>query len=1189
MGVYCVFLLFAMLNIVTVNVQGLRDKQKRLDTFQTLRNGNFDVVALQETHCDYNSIGTWKGEWGGESEWTHYKSDQAGVAILFSSKLSVNVLRTSSCNRGRIIAVTAEIDSCIFQFVNVYGPNPTGETESAQFFTQIENIMDQSIQPVIFGDFNMVENLKMDRRGGKPCKRHTYGLGIIKNLREGFDLVDVWRSQHPHAKEFTWHSPDGQIHSRLDRIYIPRHYLRLVKGSSHEHFVWADHDVCRVNMLLPSANKARGVGYWKLNVQYLSHTRYKEKIEAFWEDWQTKKQDYGGDLSLWWDCGKIYIKSITIQYAQELYSLRKSQKYALMDSLKEEKGKQIVDRIKITELEEKLLKMERDVNDKVFAHTHTSIREACEEPTKYFYDLLRVRQNQVTMDSLKKDDGSVVTDQQEMMAEAKQFYDRLFTREEHVSLEDQEFFLQKINKSLTQEQRDNLDTAIGLEELRLALFDTKKNKTPGYDGLPYEFYQTFWHVLGRDFLQVVGYSLNMAKCLPYSQTTSIVTLVYKKNDKQLLKNWRPISLLCCDYKILSKTIANRIKRVLDCLLSQRQTCSVPGRTIFQNLHFMRDAIFFCDVNKIKGYILSIDQEKAFDRLNREFLLKVLKKMGFGENFVSWVEVLFRDSIGRILLNGYISVDFDITRGVRQGCSLSAYVYASYIEALDLAIAEDPSIIGITIPGPTGPKTILYADDINLILSDRTAIANVFSLLARFERATGSRINPEKTEGLALNQPDLSHPDFAQINWKINEGIEILGIVFYKNQQDTIDRNWGALIRQMESDTRRHRFRNLSLKGRVLVLNMLVLSKAWYPGTVLPLPDDKAADMERVALEFLWHGGTSNPIGRDTIYQLRDKGGLALKSPRMMQKALQLKFMKDILTVGNRSSWLQFPRYWIGLRLSAQDPRWNFLGQYPRLNTITTPHKSNPVYDLLLESFRAFQLADLPDMKDWTTSMFYFKFLEREEHQPYSYISFWSEHRVDPVRMWKHVHVSYALGVHQDVHFKFLHRVLPSNAYMKTRFRGRGFRNINVACPSCPNGNVETTEHIFLRCVAARPILDFIYPSVQALVRNQPFRIFNLILNDFPAGVPGKVPRMVITLIQITMYVIWFNRNRKKFHNEVISLEQSKNSITKHFKSVIEFKFRKHLPHRLAKFRENYCHTPAICDVVNNDELVINLL
>ncbi len=1187
MGIfYYVFFGLAMLNITTINVQGLGDRQKRLNTFQTLRNGNYDVIALQETHCAQNS--KWKDDWSGESQWTHFRCDQAGVAILFSPKLSVNILRTSHCNQGRILAVTAEIDSCIFQFVNVYGPNPTNITESNEFFNQIVNIIDQSIQPIILGDFNMVENLKMDRMGGNPIKRHTYGLDVLKNLKQAFDLVDVWRSQHPHKKEFTWHSPDQKIHSRLDRIYIPRHFLRLAKVSSIEHFVWADHDVCKVQMLLPS-NKARGVGYWKLNVEYLTHTRYKDRIESFWGEWQTKKIDYEGDLSLWWDCGKIYIKSITIQYAQELYSLRKGQKYALLDALKEEKGRPISDPTKINDLQEKLLKMERELNDKVFAHTHTSIRETCEEPTKYFYDLLKIRKHQVTMDSVKCEDGRILTDQNEMMAEAQNFYERLFTKEEHVSLEDQNFFLDKINKTLTQEQKDNLDRIISMEELRISLFDAKKNKTPGYDGLPYEFYQTFWHILGQDFLQVVNYSLNEAKHLPYSQTVSIITLVYKKNDKRLLKNWRPISLLCCDYKIISKTIANRIKRVLDCLLSERQTCSVPGRTIFQNLHFIRDAIFFCDVNKIKGYILSLDQEKAFDRLNREFLFKVLKKMGFGENFISWIEVLFQDSIGRILMNGYISIDFSITRGVRQGCSLSAYVYACNIEAFDLAIAADPAIIGIRIPGRIGPKSLLYADDITLILSDKTAIAKIFALLERFERATGSKINPDKTQGLALNDPNLDHPLFAQINWKIDDGIEILGILFYKKLQDTIAKNWEILIRQMESDANAHRFRNLSLKGKALVLNMLILSRAWHTGTVLPLPASKATEIERIVFDFLWAGSAqSNPVRRQTIYQLRDKGGLALKSPQMMQKALQLKFMRDILNEQNRSSWLQFPRYWIGLRLSAQNPTWHFLGQYPRLNTITTPHKSNPVYDQLLQSFRTFHFDDLPGMKDWTTRMFYSKLLQKEEHYPYSFTNFWSVHRVNPDRMWRHVHSSYALGIYQDVHFKFLHRILPSNAYMQTRFRGPGFQNINVACPSCPNGKTETTEHIFMRCVAARPILDYIYPSLQALL-GTPFKIFKLILNDFPGDTREKVPRMVITIIQITMYVIWLNRKRKRFHGEDTPIEQSRNTIKKHFKSVLDFKFRKHLPHRLAKFRENYCHTPQICNVINDEELFVNLI
>merc|ERR1739842_44427 len=105
---------------------------------------------------------------------------------------------------------------------------------------------------------------------------------------------------------------------------------------------------------------------------------------------------------------------------------------------------------------------------------------------------------------------------------------------------------------------------------------------------------------------------------------------------------------------------------------------------------------------------------------------------------------------------------------------------------------------------------------------------------------------------------------------------------------------------------------------------------------------------------------------------------------------------------------------------GQDPSLIFLNQYPRANTILYPQHRNPIYDQWLDALRTFPPADLPDKEEWTTRMFYFKFLERDEHQPYAYESFWAEHRVDPNRMWKHIHNSHALGIYQDVHFKFLH-------------------------------------------------------------------------------------------------------------------------------------------------------------------------
>ena len=265
--------------------------------------------------------------------------------------------------------IIAEIDNCKFQFVNIYGPNPINLHESEFFFNSIENFLEPDIKPIIFGDFNMVEDIFKDRKGGKAKVRHTYGIKALNDLKTGHDLVDIWRAKYPNKKEFTWHSKNQQIHSRLDRLYIPNNYVPLVSSTFIQHFVWSDHSVCGIKMKLPSL-KQKGKGYWKLNIQYLEHERYKNKIETFWKEWKRKIQDYE-DLSLWWDCGKIYLKSISVQYAQEIHKIRKNKKYSLLEELKTEREKSNVDPQKVENIEQQLLEIEREVNQKNFySYTH---------------------------------------------------------------------------------------------------------------------------------------------------------------------------------------------------------------------------------------------------------------------------------------------------------------------------------------------------------------------------------------------------------------------------------------------------------------------------------------------------------------------------------------------------------------------------------------------------------------------------------------------------------------------------------------------------------------------------------------------------------------------------------------------------------------------------------------------------
>jgi len=202
---------------------------------------------------------------------------------------------------------------------------------------------------------------------------------------------------------------------------------------------------------------------------------------------------------------------------------------------------------------------------------------------------------------------------------------------------------------------------------------------------------------------------------------AVITLIQKSGDTEDLNSWRPISLQNCDTKILAKIIANRLRPNLETLTSQTQVCSVPGRQIQDHTILVREIITYANHKRIPTFIVSVDQEKAIDKVSWEFMFEVLRRLGLPEGFIEMVKVLYSNPESCLNVNGELTPFILIMRGVRQGCPLSLLLYILVAEALGLAIKSCPEIKGFKMPGYDPIPVLQYADDTNLIVQNIDSI------------------------------------------------------------------------------------------------------------------------------------------------------------------------------------------------------------------------------------------------------------------------------------------------------------------------------------------------------------------------------------------------------------------------------------------------------------------------------------
>ena len=231
-------------------------------------------------------------------------------------------------------------------------------------------------------------------------------------------------------------------------------------------------------------------------------------------------------------------------------------------------------------------------------------------------------------------------------------------------------------------------------------------------------------------------------------------------------------------------------------------------------------------------LLSLDQEKAFDRVSHMCLERVLEKINIPGPLLCWTKICLTDITGRVVVNQLPSAPFAVRSGVRQGCPLASLLYVIYLEPFLQAIRANPGVAGYPLPGAGGErlKVMAYMDDITIVATDSRSITCATKVLDDFCVATGALVNREKSE--MFLSPFWSEELTASFPVRRNT-IKLLGVTFQADGGRRI--SWEGALRHVQNKTWSWSARPLTMAGKILVLKAIVLPVLLYVGRVFP-PD-----------------------------------------------------------------------------------------------------------------------------------------------------------------------------------------------------------------------------------------------------------------------------------------------------------------------------------------------------------------
>jgi hypothetical protein len=877
------------MKLISWNCRGLGNPGAVRDLHQMVKEKKPTLLFLMETKSRQAKMEVLKVQLGFGGLFTVDPVGRSGgLALLWRD---ANELRIQNFTRRHINAEVRIPESDRWWYLTCfYGhPIPAKRHESWALLHHLHNFCPGAWMCV--GDFNEIVE-QTEKWGGAP--RRDGQMEQFRAVLEDCGLSDLGFV----GSKYTW--TNGQqggnfMKERLDRAVANRAWCALFNHREVRVLAarTSDHKPVLVRSIDSSGVHSRFHRSFKFEAHWLAD---EDCLGVIGEAWAESEHNEDGTCST----------RERLERCQTKLTRWSDSKFRAQDRDLEEKTKQLAELQKqedgnngmaISALKAEIDSILEHLDMKWKQRAKQSWYRAGDRNTPFYHAWASHRRKVNRIVKIRDEEGREWKKQPEIGAAFGRFFQQLFSAGEAGDMSE---VVDGLDHRVSDDMNANLLKTFTTLEVEAALNQMHPLKSPGPDGFSACFYQRAWSTVKMEVCQTVLGFLNHGFFDDALNETHIALIPKIKNPSSVTE-YRPISLCNVLYKLISKVLANRLKKVLPHIISQNQSAFIPGRLITDNVLVAFEAMHTMDgrMKGREGYMaLKLDMSKAYDRVEWDYLEAVMRKLGFADRWISLVMTCIRTVSYSVLVHGKPYGKIIPTRGIRQGDPLSPYFFILCAEGLSSLLQRAETnkwITGLPITrGGIRVNHLLFADDSLLFCK-----ANMFEwvriqqLLDLYEKASGQKLNRDKTSIFFSKNTRRETRDHLLLLAGVNStrryekylGLpSLVGKSRMASFMGIKNRIWERINGWKE--------KFLSQAGKEVLLKAIVQAIPTYTMSVFQLPKKLCSDINSMMSKFWWgHKGNDARIpwmSWEKLGRTKAKGGLGYRDLEAFNMALLAK-------------------------------------------------------------------------------------------------------------------------------------------------------------------------------------------------------------------------------------------------------------------------------------------------------------